>query len=150
MYAIEAAPQPGPGTELIERWTGMGAYFGTPSYFMTPAGQEGIRGMGYYEQRTAPQPGPGTQLVERWTGLGCGCAGCGCAGMGSLPLNSCGTTIDAGIFCSGTDFSQWGLEEWSIVIVGAYMLFSTLWTTKQAVSAGRRKIGAAGKALKRS
>lgn len=57
------AVQPGPGTRLIEHWgghTGFGDYVPTDNYFLTPAGQAGIRG------------------------LGCGCAGmagCNC-GMG--------------------------------------------------------------------
>jgi hypothetical protein len=67
-----------------------------------------------YRQIAAPQ-GMGC------AGLGCpaGGAGCGCAGMG--------------LFDSGTDFTEWGWPEWGIVIVGGYMVLSTLFTTRRAV-----------------
>jgi hypothetical protein len=148
MYTVEAAPQPGPGTELIERWTGLASYFGTPSYFMTPAGQEGIRGMGYYEQRTAPQPGPGTQLVERWTGMGCG-LGCN-KGMGGLTMDGSGI-FGTGIFGTGvtmSDVSTWGPGEWAVVALGAYTLFSLVNDLKRGGAAVGRKAKAVSRAAR--
>jgi len=45
MYRMTSGPQPGIGTQLIERYDGVGEYLGTSTYMMTPAGQEGIRGL---------------------------------------------------------------------------------------------------------
>jgi hypothetical protein len=39
-----------------------------------------------------------------------------------------------GLFESGFDFSQYGLAEWAVVFVGAYMLVSTISTTNRAAS----------------
>lgn len=61
------------------------------------------------------------------TGMG-GCAGLGCPAGGM----ACGCA-GLGLFDSGTDFTQWGWPEWGIVIVGGYMLLSTLFTTRRAV-----------------
>jgi hypothetical protein len=82
--------------------------------------------------------GPGTSLVQRidWTplqerqlssgfglrGMGCGGRGMGCACKGGL-----------GLFDS-MDFSTWGASEWAIVLVGGYMVISTIFTTKRAAS----------------
>ncbi len=143
MYEIRKAQQPGPGTELIEHWTGMGAYFGTPSYFMTPAAAAGIRGMGYYEQRTAQQPTPGTQLIERWTGLGCGL--CCNKGMGSLFDGTC--LFGSGLFCSNSP-SDWGVGEWVSIGLGSYVLLSVLDTTRRAGRATIRKGRAVRKAVR--
>lgn len=82
---------------------------------------------------TAPNiAGPGTGLVQRinWTtgdsiplkGMGCD-GGCGCKKCGGL-----------GLFDSGTDYSGWGLPEWGIIGLGAYMLLSTALTTSRAVT----------------
>ena len=86
---------------------------------------------------TSGQPnimGPGTGLVQRynWTpdqekqlrtafgkGMGCGCSGLGCKCNG------------LGLFDSGMDFSGWGFPEFAIVGIGAYMVLSTLSTTKR-------------------
>jgi hypothetical protein len=46
---------------------------------------------------------------------------CGCAGLG--------------LFDSGMDYTQWGWQEWGIVILGGYMVVSTLFTTKRAAKA---------------
>ncbi len=46
MYRLAPAPQPLPGTQLIQRIDGLGDYRPTPIYFATPAGQAGIRGLG--------------------------------------------------------------------------------------------------------
>ena len=45
MYRMTQGPQPGVGTQLVERFDGMGDYVGTSTYGMTPAGQAGIRGL---------------------------------------------------------------------------------------------------------
>jgi hypothetical protein len=99
------ASLPGPGTRLVEHWgghTGFGDYVPTDNYFLTPAGQAGIRGLG-----------------------------CACAGM-------VGCNCGMGLFDAGMDFSQWGPGEWAVVVVGAYVLFSTVWTTGQAASYAKR------------
>ena len=59
MYRMTSGPQPGIGTQLVQRTDGVGDYIQTQSYFLTPAGQAGIRGLG----------------------CGCGCGG-QCSGMG--------------------------------------------------------------------
>lgn len=50
MYRMTPDPSPQPGTALVQRIQenprGFGAYYGTPTYFATPAGQSGIRGLG--------------------------------------------------------------------------------------------------------
>jgi hypothetical protein len=102
---------------------------------------------------TSTQPnimGPGTGLVQRydWSpqlsarmnqafgykGMGCACkglAGCKCGGLG--------------LFDSGFDPSGWGWPEFGIVGLGAYMLLSTISTTKRAA---RRVSSAASGAYK--
>ena len=50
-YLMTPGVRLGPGTSLVERLTiakpaGVGQYVGTPTYFGTPAGQLGIRGLG--------------------------------------------------------------------------------------------------------
>ena len=93
--------------------------------------------------------GPGTGLVQRydWSqaqndqmrgafgkGMGCSCkglAGCKCGGLG--------------LFDSGLDPSGWGWPEFGIVGLGAYMLLSTISTTKRAA---RRVSSAASGAYK--
>lgn len=79
--------------------------------------------------------GPGTSLVQHYNltqeqanrmmaasrGMGCGCAGlkgCPCGGLG--------------LFDSGLDFSGWGMPEFAIAGLGAYMVLSTVFTTKRA------------------
>lgn len=42
-------------------------------------------------------------------------------------------TAPDGYFSSGLDFTQWGLGEWLTIVLGGYMVFSTLWTTNSAV-----------------
>lgn len=46
MYRLAPAPQPLPGTQLVQRIDGLSDYRPTPIYFATPAGQAGIRGLG--------------------------------------------------------------------------------------------------------
>jgi hypothetical protein len=80
--------------------------------------------------------GPGTSLVQHYEltqaeanrmaaasrGMGCGCAG----------LKGCPCGGGLGLFDSGLDPSGWGLPEFGIVALGAYMLASTFFTTKRA------------------
>jgi hypothetical protein len=96
---------------------------------------------------TSTQPNimaPGTGLVQRynWTpqmesqlrgafgkGMGCNCKG----GLGC----KCGGGL--GLFDSGLDPSGWGWPEFGIVGLGAYMLLSTISTTKR----GARRVASA-------
>ena len=143
MYTMEPAPQPGPGTELIEHWTGMAAYFGTPSYSMSPAGQEGIRGMGCgmgcsdglgdYVDLAAPQPGPGTELVQRWSGMGSLFDGTGLFGSGLFLSNDPGT---------------WGVGEWAAIGIVGFAVVSMLDTGRRAGRATVRKSRAIRKAVR--
>jgi hypothetical protein len=66
-------------------------------------------------------------------GCGCGCGGGGCAqrGMGQ----DAGGLFGSGLFAGGLDLSTWGIGEWAIVAIGAYMIFSTFSTTARAGSA---------------
>ena len=53
----------------------------------------------------------------------------------SYGLNGCGcSSCGMGIFETGIDFSGWGWPEWTIAILGGYMVLSTVFTTKRAVS----------------
>lgn len=116
------AHQPQPGTELIQRvdGTGFGAYCGTPTYFATPAGQAGIRGL----------------------------AGCGCGGKCGGCKASDNTLGDGmGYFDTGLDYTGWGWQEWATVVLGAYVVISVVGTTsrgvrdaREGVRRGRRKL----------
>lgn len=112
---------PYPGTALVEHWgghMGVGRYVPTDNYFLTPAGEAGVRGMG------------------------CGCAGLGCdCGLGQTGI------FGTSLFESG-DPSTWGWGEWATVGVGAYIVFSVLFTTKSVARASHRKGRAVGKALR--
>jgi hypothetical protein len=68
---------------------------------------------------------------------GLGCAACGgkCGGMG--------------LFDSGMDFSGWGLVEWSIVALGAYVVVSIANDTRRGVSAAAAGAGRARKKIRR-
>lgn len=121
MYDLAPARQPAPGTELVERYSGpqgFGAYVGTDNYFLTPAGQAGIRGMGC----------PGK-----------------CSGVGAF-MDGTGL-LGTGLFTTGTDVSGWGVGEWAIVGLSAYMVVSSVFTTKRGYESGRRKARAVRKAL---
>ncbi len=83
--------------------------------------------------------GPGTSLVQRinWTtgdeaemvaGLGCACSG------------KCGKSCGLGLFDNGLDPSSFGAAEWGIVAGAAYVLFSTVFTTRSAVRGAREKV----------
>lgn len=50
-------------------------------------------------------------------------------GLGDIAL-----TAPGGYFASGIDFTQWGALEWLSTLGGVWILFSTFWTTKSAVS----------------
>jgi hypothetical protein len=117
MYRLAPAPQPLPGTQLIQRVNGdgLGDYVPTPIYWATPAGQAGIRGLG--------------------------CSGsCGCS--------DCKTGM--GFFDTGLDFTGWGPPEWAAVGLGAYMLFSTVFTTQRAARAVGRAPGRAARKISKA
>jgi hypothetical protein len=122
MYKLAPADQPLPGTQLVQRVEGNGlaSYYGTPTYFATPAGAAGIRGLG--------------------CGGDCGCSDCrsGVAGWGDG-----GGLLNTGLFSAGLDYTQWGLGEWAAVFTGAYMVFSTFYTTGQATRYARTVPGRA-------
>lgn len=105
--------------------TGIGQYVGTPTYFSTPAGQAGIRGLG----------------------CGCGCSAtpsCGCAsGMGTLGdgtgflgtgLFNGNGLLGAGLFEQGFDPSTWGPAEWAVILLGGYVAWSVFYATKAGVN----------------
>jgi hypothetical protein len=118
MYRLGTAGHFGPGTGVIEQWRGN-----------LPGGG----GLGAYVGTQNYALTPAGQAGIR--GLGCGCRGIGCAcdqGMG--------------LFESGMDYTQWGPGEWAIVVLGGYMVFSTLFTTRRAARAATRK----GKAVRRA
>lgn len=74
---------------------------------------------------------------------GLGCASCG---------GGCDTGCQArgfGLFESGVDFTQWSWPEWGLVALGGYMLMSTVFTTRRAVSKARELPGRARGAVKR-
>ena len=88
--------------------------------------------------------GPGTSMIQFKRpafGMGACCDSCAhggtCSGKGM------------GLFDSGMDFTTWGLPEWSIVGLGAYMVFSTLFTTKRAAQGVARIPGGVRKGIKR-
>ena len=76
--------------------------------------------------------GPGTSLTlltrPVFAAPGLGCASC--AG----DCSSC-SRKGMGLFETGFSPSDWGIGEWSVIGIGAYMLFSTLFTTGRAVKA---------------
>ena len=113
MYRMAPGPQPLPGTQLVQRLDGVGSYYQTPTYFATPAGQSGIRGLG----------------------CSCGCGNCNEQGFGGW--GDGGGLFNTGLFSAGADYTQWGYGEWAVVLGAAWMLFSTASTTKRAVAYGR-------------
>lgn len=99
---------------------GMGQYIPTADYPMTPAGQAGIRGLG---------------------SCGCGCAG-NCDGMGTLGdgtgflssglFNGQGVG-GSGLFEGGFNVSTFGPAEWAALALGAYVVWSVVFTTKKGM-----------------
>lgn len=88
-----------------------------------------------YVQTNPVQPGIGTQLVQhvQWKrGLGCSDCGGGC-GLGCC-AGMCG---GLGLFESGFDISGWTWKEIAIVVLGGYVLLSTVMTTGRVA----RKVG---------
>jgi len=125
-YLSFSAHQPGPGTELIQRvdGTGFGAYCGTPTYFATPAGAAGIRGL---------------------AGLGCGCGG-KCGGCRASD-NTFGDGM--GYFDTGLDYTGWGWQEWATVGFGFYVALSVVSTTSRGVRGAREGVSRARRAVGR-
>jgi len=105
--------------------------------------------------------GPGTSMVQRidWSrgdevqmnkamrgiGPGLGCAGLGCAGVPEFASDcrqmerykgmgcGCRGGCGLGLFDGGFDPATWGLPEWGVIAVGAYVLASTVFATGRAV-----------------
>lgn len=107
----------GPGTSLVQfiDWTPaderqMCAGFGS-----------GLAGM--FPEFATDCGAVSRSCAERGIGCACGGAGKGCAG-------SCGL----GLFDSGLNPAGWGPLEWGIVAIAGYMVVSTVFTTKRAVS----------------
>lgn len=61
--------------------------------------------------------------------------------MAGLTFDGTGL-LGTGLFSGGLDFSTWGPGEIGVAAVGAWMLYSTLFTTRHAVGQARRKISA--------
>ncbi len=101
----------GPGTSLVQRinWTG------AQEAEMRGFGRVGGVAEFYPDCRAMSR-----SCAER--GLGCGCSG------------KCGTGCGLGLFDGGLDPSTWGPAEIAIVALGGYMVISTVFTTKRAVS----------------
>lgn len=127
---------------------GMGDYlqnFGFPiPQYLSPGN---TRGLGDYLQNFGfPIP----QYLSPGNMRGLGCAECGgtCNGLGQGTITIGSTQIalssPGGYFASGSDFSQWGLEEWGTVAGVFYILKSIVSDTKRQV----RKVRKAGKAYR--
>lgn len=123
-YELGDAQYFGPGTALIERWPeGFGGYVQTQNFFMTPAGQAGIRG------------------------LGCGCGGnCDC-GMGDT---SAATFADPfpGLFQSQNP-ADWSGTEWLVAIGVGYAVYSMIFTAKRGARSVKRKTVGVKKGISR-
>ena len=129
--------------------TGMGLYlpqnFATPQRLIAPLTSAQIQipsgwGMGLYQPQNfatpqrliAPLDSAAIQVSAGW-GMGCGgdtnCS-CGCSGK----------TAGMGLFDSGTDFSGWGVPEWSIVGIGAAAALSLLTNVANTGKSIRRAV----------
>ncbi len=65
-------------------------------------------------------------------GGGLGCPGCG---------GSCGKGIlGLGLFDSGVDFTQWGIGEFAVLGVGAYLVLSLAGDTRRAATGVKRTL----------
>lgn len=60
-------------------------------------------------------------LPEVSRGLGCSCSSAG-----------------LGVFAGGVDWNSWGWQEWGLILAGAYVLGSVVFTTRAKVASGRR------------
>lgn len=113
-----------------------------------------------YQSAPSTNLGPGTGLIEQYPGMGFYAAtpayaltpagqagirgmGCGCAGV-----QGCGCAGGMGIFESGMDVSQWGVPEFAIAALGAYVLISVFDTTRRTSASVRRKSRALRKAVR--
>lgn len=124
MYLSFPHRQPAPGTELVERYYGgygLGSYIATQDYFLTPAGESGIRGLG--------------------CGMGCGEQ----KGVGAFMDGS--GVLGTGLFTSSSP-SDWGVGEWATIGVGAFAVLSMLDTGRRGYSAARKKTVAVKRALR--
>jgi hypothetical protein len=76
-----------------------------------------------YLAKTCMDQTPGSGSPYQSAGLGCA-GGCGCGGQ----------CTGMGFFDSGLDPSGWGVMEWGAVVIGSYVILSTVFTTRRAVS----------------
>lgn len=99
-------------------------------------------GMGAYEVQNFVTPqrlinvlkSAQIQIPAGWGGMGHADCGCGCGG-------TCGgKTAGMGLFESGTDFSGWGIGEWSVVAVGIFAVWSTMGTVARGARSARKAI----------
>jgi hypothetical protein len=104
-------------------------------------------------KNSAPMPAP--ILYTKKTGMGgcgCGCSGnCGGAGhthgvgdttddTAAAAVIPTGTTVNLGtLFSSGLDFTSWGIGEWAVAGLGAYLVISLF-----------NDVGSAGKKVKKT
>jgi hypothetical protein len=103
-----------------------------PCASSTPAGLSGLR-----------------PPMKTTYGLGCGDGPCTCGcSAGSPAWGMAGLTFDgtglfgSGLFSGGLDFSTWGPGEFGVAALGAWMIYSTFFTTRAAVGQARRKVRA--------
>jgi hypothetical protein len=108
-------------SQLPTPWTWM--YYPPPYDFADP-------------DATIPPPTFIAPAEEMGLGGGCGCGGT-CGGCGHSHKQGMGQLF-GDLFSSGFDISGWGWQEWGIVALGAYVLFSTVETSKSAVTSVRR------------
>lgn len=87
-----------------------------------------IDGFGMYLPSTCNDQTPGSGSAFQTENYGLGCADCKgkCGGMG--------------FFDSGIDPAGWGAMEWGAVLLGGYMLMSTVFTTRRAARVVGRKV----------
>ena len=84
-------------------------------------------------------------------GLGCACGGSCCGGLGGLTFDGTGL-LGTGLFSGGTDLSTWGAGEYGVLATAAYMLYSTVFTTRAAarkVASVHGRVKKRGKKIKR-
>jgi hypothetical protein len=112
-------------------------YFACPYDQVLPMSNAQAQGMGDYLSPfafTTPQ-----YLSAGGRGLGCadcGCSGCN-GGMGALTFDGTGLW-GSGLF-SG-DMSTWGAGEYGVLALGAFVLYSVVFTSRRTGEAVRSKV----------
>ena len=79
-----------------------------------------------YPNQQIQVPNPGLSGFRKGLGCGCGCGGSCFKGLG--------------YFDTGWDISGWGWMEWGTILGIAYMLMSTVQTTKRGVQKARKRV----------